>query len=502
MMWKTSLVCLVFVVYMGLFYFSNQHLPLRSTRLFRAYYVCAVLLNIFDLLTVYAVNHRELVSADLNLLAHTAFLVLINLTMLFYFLYIRSLLENRRKTMVLYRILHVLPFAVTTFLVLILPITYVEGQETNYSYGPKVYALYISVVIYNVIILYYCIRYWNLFNREKRMAILASVPVFVLVSLINIAFPESLITIVYIILTTSGLMMSHENYEQYVDKQTGMFNQYAFGIVVNDYMTVGKNAYAVVVTLMEGKNMQDVIEWKQYLAAMGEIHRFCRMEMKHRTYRITDNGFVLLTGSAQTAMLRAAAIRQFVEKHYRNEMSVSHKVFKVNDFPCSEKLISEIVETCTGAINRMAVFDMLTGVRNRNSFDQEAAKLREEGVDAFCFLADINNLKTTNDAVGHSAGDELLKAMAKLLRDTTEKLGMVFRYGGDEFVVLWRGTDANDFLEKLEKNCKQVNESRIIPLSFAVGYGRILDRDGLKKADRMMYENKIRIKEGRGGICL
>ena len=144
----------------------------------------------------------------------------------------------------------------------------------------------------------------------------------------------------------------------------------------------------------------------------------------------------------------------------------------------------------------MAIFDLLTGVRNRNSFEKELVKLREEGVDAFCFLVDINNLKTTNDAMGHSAGDELLKVMAKLLKDTTGKEGLVFRYGGDEFVVLWRGTDAAAFLAKLEKNSRQGNESRIkIPIS------RLLDEaieDLLKKGYVPLDYNSsnILIKKG------
>lgn len=496
MIWKTSLVCLLLVIYMGLFYFSNKHLPLRSTRIFRYYYVSAVILNLFDFITVYTVNHMELVTSGLNLLLHVIYLLSINITLLLYFLYIRSLLERKRKISGVVQYLHAVPFAVTSILILFLPLTYVEGEHTNYSFGPKVYALYASVLFYNLLILYHCVRDWKLFNKEKRMAILASVPVFLCVSIINIVFPEVLVTIVYVVLTTAGLMLSSENCEKYIDKQTGMFNRYALGIVVDDYMATGKNVFVVVVTLAEGNNMQDVIEWQQYIAAMEELQSFCKKELKHRTYRVTDNGFVLLTGSAQTALQKAAAIRQHVERHWKNEMSASHKAFALNTYTSSEKLLSEIVEICTGAINRMAIFDLLTGVRNRNSFEKELVKLREEGVDAFCFLVDINNLKTTNDAMGHSAGDELLKVMAKLLKDTTGKEGLVFRYGGDEFVVLWRGTDTATFLEKLEKNSRQVNEPRIIPVSFAIGYGRILDSDGLKKADKMMYENKIRIKKG------
>ena len=46
----------------------------------------------------------------------------------------------------------------------------------------------------------------------------------------------------------------------------------------------------------------------------------------------------------------------------------------------------------------------------------------------------------------------------------------------------------------LDKNCSQLNEKRIIPVDFAIGYGKLQDEDGIDKADRMMYENKAKAK--------
>ena len=494
MVMKTSLVCLLFVIYMGIFYFSNKHLPLKATRIFSYYYASAVIVTVFDLITLYTVNNLDSVSSMINYIAHIIYLLAINTTIFLYFLYLRSLLENQIRISGMLRIMQAAPFAVTSILVLALPITYVEGVYTNYSLGPKAYAIYASVILYNLLILYYCVRYWNLLNREKRSAIIASVPIFFVISVINIAIPEALFSIVYIILATVGLMMSNENSEKYLDKQTGMFNQYALGVVIGENIAMKRNILITVMTLSESENVRDAIDWKQYVTTMEQIQNFCRRELKSLTYRVGDNGFVFLTNSKHLAEKEALTIQNYLRNLSGSEMSLSYKAIALNECSSNDELMSKIVEICSNALNKMAIYDFLTGAYNRNSFEKELAQLRDECIDAYYFLADVNNLKATNDAMGHSAGDEMLQAVAKVLKETAGKDGMVFRYGGDEFAVLWNGTDAEEFMKSLEKNCKKLNRERVVPVSFAIGYGKILEEVGLEKADRMMYENKAKMK--------
>ena len=97
----------------------------------------------------------------------------------------------------------------------------------------------------------------------------------------------------------------------------------------------------------------------------------------------------------------------------------------------AEEVIRKIVEICINAINKMAAYDFLTGVYNRNSFEKELEYIKSNGINAYYLVADLNNLKETNDNRGHSVGDELLQAVARLFKDTVGKSGMVFRQGGD-----------------------------------------------------------------------
>lgn len=493
MVMKTSLVCLLLVIYMGIFYFSGRHLPLKSTRIFFYHYASALILTSFDLITLYTVNHMDRVPESMNLTAHIIYLLAINATIYLYFLYLRSLLEDKIKIPRRLRIIQAAPFAVISILILALPIEYVEGVYTNYSLGPKAYALYVSVIIYNLLILYYCIRYWRLISREKRAAVIASVPIFVGISVIDIIMPEALCVIVYVILTTLGLMMSNENSEKYLDQQTGMFNRYALETVVGEYIARKQKVFLVVMGGLE--DVEEHTDWKKCITAMQEIQHFCKKELKRQAYRVGDDGFVLLADSKQAAKEAAAEVIIYIEKQYGRGIEEKYKILALDQYTDSGELMSEVMEICSNTVSRMAVFDFLTGARNRNSLEKKLKYMRNEGVDAYYFLADVNNLKTTNDTSGHSAGDELLQTMVRVLTETAGDDGMVFRYGGDEFVVLWNGTDADRYLEALERNCKRLNSSRTVPLSFAIGYGKVLESDGAEKADRMMYTNKIRMKE-------
>ena len=91
----------------------------------------------------------------------------------------------------------------------------------------------------------------------------------------------------------------------------------------------------------------------------------------------------------------------------------------------------------------MAQYDELTGLANRALFKQLVTRAmartrRREGGVALLFL-DLDNFKTINDTLGHSAGDQLLKHVAARLKDTLRETDLIARLGGDEFVVILEG---------------------------------------------------------------
>ena len=147
--------------------------------------------------------------------------------------------------------------------------------------------------------------------------------------------------------------------------------------------------------------------------------------------------------------------------------------------------------------------DALTGLYNRAYYEEEIERLSlSRRYPISVVVIDLDGLKVMNDLHGHSAGDELLRRTAEVLRQTFRGDDMVARIGGDEFVVLLPETDPLEVEESVHRLLDQVQTSnqrgRKSPLSISVGFATALSRSELEaavqQADMRMYENKRRKK--------
>lgn len=98
-------------------------------------------------------------------------------------------------------------------------------------------------------------------------------------------------------------------------------------------------------------------------------------------------------------------------------------------------------------LRELATKDLLTGLDNRRSFDEEIhraiASAIRTGESVSLLLLDLDTLKQTNDTVAHQAGDALLKNVAEAIISKIRPNDRAFRWGGDEFAVILLTTDKN-----------------------------------------------------------
>ena len=145
--------------------------------------------------------------------------------------------------------------------------------------------------------------------------------------------------------------------------------------------------------------------------------------------------------------------------------------------------------------------DTLTGLFNRYAYSMELKKYSEpESVpeDLAVFLIDINELKKTNDTLGHEAGDELIIGAADCIYEVMKDYGKVYRIGGDEFVAICKMNKrrASDTLNRLNRITRTWKGEKVTKLRLAAGYAlaseyRELNLEKLiQKADHNMYEAK------------
>ena len=91
-------------------------------------------------------------------------------------------------------------------------------------------------------------------------------------------------------------------------------------------------------------------------------------------------------------------------------------------------------------LRRSANVDGLTGVGSRSFFERAARRRVEQamknGTPLSCVLLDVDDFKAYNDAHGHDAGDDILRGVARVIRESARADDLIGRYGGEEFVLL------------------------------------------------------------------
>lgn len=147
--------------------------------------------------------------------------------------------------------------------------------------------------------------------------------------------------------------------------------------------------------------------------------------------------------------------------------------------------------------------DYLTSVYNHKYyFESINDKIAEAHKQISIMFCDIDKFKLTNDTYGHEVGDFILIGIAKIIKDEVKDTGMVFRYGGEEFVVIMCDYTSEETLDKAEKIRKSIIRSQEIqkyasyfPITISIGVAsypkHALDAEGLiKKADCAMCYSK------------
>lgn len=164
----------------------------------------------------------------------------------------------------------------------------------------------------------------------------------------------------------------------------------------------------------------------------------------------------------------------------------------------------EYEATIVSAID-MANKDALTSVKNKHAYVNTEMQLdaQIETGEESCFgilVCDINGLKKVNDEQGHSAGDVFIKEACSIICDIFDH-SPVFRIGGDEFVVLLKGSDYENRYDLLKTFYnKQIDNRRdgLVTLAYGMAeYNPGIDnrvQDVFERADSIMYENKNRFK--------
>jgi diguanylate cyclase (GGDEF)-like protein len=162
------------------------------------------------------------------------------------------------------------------------------------------------------------------------------------------------------------------------------------------------------------------------------------------------------------------------------------------------------------ATRRSAVLDELTGVLNRAALEPRVAELEHQsaamGAGAAVIAADVDHFKRINDTHGHAAGDAVLRAIGARLTRCVDADESIYRYGGEEFVVLLAGAGAAAAEQIAERMRRAVRATPIDGVTVTMSFGVAASVEGdpfdfasaFTRADAALYRAKL---GGRDQVC-
>lgn len=162
-------------------------------------------------------------------------------------------------------------------------------------------------------------------------------------------------------------------------------------------------------------------------------------------------------------------------------------------------------------LEQLATKDPLTGAGNRRALEEKLMEMmthqrRNQDIPASLILMDLDKFKDINDTYGHAIGDEILVEFVLMLEDRIRASDTVFRFGGEEFVVIAENTQLQDATRLAETLRSEVTKNPVLAkytVTISVGTAQF-DKfetafEWLGRADKAMYQAK---DAGRNTCCV
>ena len=194
---------------------------------------------------------------------------------------------------------------------------------------------------------------------------------------------------------------------------------------------------------------------------------------------------------------------QYITAHEEHQITIGNDTFVMNAtaIEATHKLftltkVTEIYkrkETLEVEIK----IDPLTKTYRKPYFDMQLEKALKYDKNIVLVVLDIDNFKRVNDKYGHPVGDIILKEFTVLIKENLRKDDLIARWGGEEFLILFKNIDKESVIAKVEELRKLIDEytftkAKHITSSFGLTCANIQDtaKSVLQRADEALYEAK------------
>lgn len=207
----------------------------------------------------------------------------------------------------------------------------------------------------------------------------------------------------------------------------------------------------------------------------------------------------------------AATMSSLIDLEGENEVKTLHTIFMCLQRELREKIeelnsYGQKIMTQNNHLSELATTDPLTGCYNRRCFDsriaEEMTRARRYQSNFSIIMLDIDDFKIYNDTFGHQAGDQALQELVMAIKQSIRDSDLLFRYGGDEFIIVCPNTDMQGAHTLAGRICETVRESALpaksagswlsAALTFSCGVVDYAHCDGdmVAAVDQHLYQEK------------
>lgn len=253
---------------------------------------------------------------------------------------------------------------------------------------------------------------------------------------------------------------------------------------------------------------------KNYQKCLDEQMQYWK-KLKNEIYRVRDNGYenTDIVKVSEKYFEYADRTVTAAERYSEKIASRIRTIEYITAFDMALLILLLIVQyidkvkmiKINRALEQKAYIDVHTGLPNKSRCEELLRDTSQIIEPTGCIVFDLNNLKTVNDTLGHTAGDSLISNFARIVRNVVPAKDYVGRYGGDEFMAVIYETDEKNveaILQHLKEEVERFNEyGKHVPISYAHGWATSTEfrectlRTLFDRADHSMYLNKQEQKQ-------
>ncbi len=233
---------------------------------------------------------------------------------------------------------------------------------------------------------------------------------------------------------------------------------------------------------------------KKYLKEQVKINIERKLKGEHNAFVLHEMHFICKDGNIKWIEISANII--FNDKKIQGYIGTTRDISNKKEYEYQISNYIEELKKNNTELKRLASIDLLTGAYSRRKFEDDIDYYlnKNTGMRFSLILIDIDNFKSVNDKYGHIKGDKVLQKVSQLIFDNIRMTDRLFRWGGEEFIIILPETkleSAKTAAEKIRNIIQNGNFSIEKQITVSLGVGEIYDNENLEeiiiRIDRLLY---------------